>query len=556
MKFEGGETRLVVGEKDVAELGFALLERASGSAYLHGLTDRRFPRDLGPAKDYIEKLYSKNPAFKFRLIADIQKDNVEYYKMLIAAGVEVRHIGGNMVSFITTAEEYMAASIGALEQQLETGASVPKEVIWSNREDVVSQAEQIFHLMWQGAVHSDSRIRELEEGVEPELTLVLEDMKEVIEIGKGMTDECKEEALMILATTKTILRNEGLFSRLAEKMKNAGLKVRVLAPDLDPQAMGVIPGAVWKKIQPQIDVTILIYDRKRMFITQYSNMEANTPELAVANNIYSTSIPTISSIVSVFGALWNEAELREEEEKSRKQAELLQDVLSHDIRNYNQILKFNVELLLTETDSERRARLLAMMARAVDDSGQLIERTKKLGKIIAQEHVHLTPMDIMQSVERARSIVAMTYPEKHIDYVYEGEPGARVLADELLDEVFVNIISNSVRYTKGNDVSVKVQVSSALPGGAKEYKSASDASTAMRRIVLTDKGPGIPDLLKEKVFRRYLDGASGSGLGLSIVRALVVDRYSGRVKTKDAVEGDHTKGMSMEIWLQDSDSSL
>jgi signal transduction histidine kinase len=35
--------------------------------------------------------------------------------------------------------------------------------------------------------------------------------------------------------------------------------------------------------------------------------------------------------------------------------------------------------------------------------------------------------------------------------------GAEVLADELLDEAFTNILSNSVRYTDGNEVPIEVE---------------------------------------------------------------------------------------------------
>lgn len=66
---------------------------------------------------------------------------------------------------------------------------------------------------------------------------------------------------------------------------------------------------------------------------------------------------------------------------------------------------------------------------------------------------------------------------------------------------------------------------------------------------LWDRGRGIPDGLKEGAFKRYLETAKGSGLGLSIVYALVTDRYGGRVALKNRVKGDFTKGTTAEIWL-------
>ena len=69
------------------------------------------------------------------------------------------------------------------------------------------------------------------------------------------------------------------------------------------------------------------------------------------------------------------------------------------------------------------------------------------------------------------------------------------------------------------------------------------------KLSVSDKGRGIPDNQKNALFRRYLETATGSGLGLSIVHALVTERYGGTVALKDRVEGDFTKGTTAEILL-------
>jgi signal transduction histidine kinase len=55
--------------------------------------------------------------------------------------------------------------------------------------------------------------------------------------------------------------------------------------------------------------------------------------------------------------------------------------------------------------------------------------------------------------------------------------------------------------------------------------------------------------MKPSVFKRYLETATGSGRGLSIVHALVTDRYRGRVAVRDRVPGDHAKGSTIDLWL-------
>ena len=118
-----------------------------------------------------------------------------------------------------------------------------------------------------------------------------------------------------------------------------------------------------------------------------------------------------------------------------------------------------------------------------------------------------------------------------------------MLADNLLEEAFTNILSNSVNYTETDEVPVEVQVEETeeaiLDGKRMPYW----------KITFTDHGKGIPDKMKDKIFTRYLNTATGAGLGLSIVYALVVERYSGKVTITDRVKGDYAKGTKVEVWL-------
>jgi len=546
-----GETKVVKGEKNVETLAYAFIERAIASSYLAALADNKIPNETEPAIAYTRQMFVRNPGLKFQLVADLQEENVSYYKALAEAGVEVRHLEGNKVSFALSKDEYLAAPLSAVEEQASSGASIPREVVWSTRQDVISQADQIFQVMWKSATPADARIRQLEEGVEPEATLVIDDLKRVYELGKKMTEECSEETLMILASEKTILRNKESFQSLADRQRRLGFPIRILAPTVDRSLTELLPNATWRSMDKSINVSILIYDRRRMFITQYSNSEAETTEQAVSTNIYSTSKPTIAGLVSVFEALWGETELREKEERSRKQAQLLQDVLTHDIRNYNQIIRFNSDLLEVEPDGPRREKLLKMMTSAIEGSTSLIERAKKLGKITSEENVQLRPINVKESLDRSLALVRHANPDRNIEYSYSSDGlEAQAICDELLDEAFVNIFSNSVRYTKGNGVSIDVQVEKLDKDGEEMNGSARATKRHYWKIIVTDHGVGVPDELKEKAFRRYLDSAIGSGLGLSIVRALVVERYAGNVMIKDRVSGRYSEGTVVEIWLQ------
>ncbi len=137
-------------------------------------------------------------------------------------------------------------------------------------------------------------------------------------------------------------------------------------------------------------------------------------------------------------------------------------------------------------------------------------------------------------------LVIDAHPDRAINPSFVVTPGAKVIADEMLEEVFTNILSNSVNYTERDEVPVEIEVEGATLEGK---------PGTFWKITFTDHGKGIPDENKGKMFERYLKTASGTGLGLSIVYALAVERYSGKLRITNRIEGDHTKGTRIELWL-------
>jgi signal transduction histidine kinase len=105
-----------------------------------------------------------------------------------------------------------------------------------------------------------------------------------------------------------------------------------------------------------------------------------------------------------------------------------------------------------------------------------------------------------------------------------------IMAEDLLDEIFINLFSNTVKYTDSSEVKIDVMIKDYFIGETKYWM-----------ITISDYGKGIPDLMKRELFERFYSKAKGSGLGLSIVRALV-QRYRGKIWVGDRVYKDYTKG--------------
>jgi signal transduction histidine kinase len=277
-----------------------------------------------------------------------------------------------------------------------------------------------------------------------------------------------------------------------------------------------------------------------MGLVEYIYPESpRSAEQTFLTGVISTSKQTIAGIVAIFNSLWEETELRQE-------AELMQDILTHDIRNYNQISMSNAEMLRESLHGDHElSRLADSILGAVDGSTELIRKTKMLASIIASKQASLEPVNLRESFERSLSLVRSASPDKVIELSTQDFPETTVIADSLLDEVFVNILTNSVNYTSGRTVPLRVEVEVDEGGVA----AGGSPKGSFYKISVADHGRGIPDEMKASVGMRYLGTSKIGGLGLSIVRALVVDRYSGKIEIKDRVKGDYAKGTRVEIWL-------
>ncbi len=104
-------------------------------------------------------------------------------------------------------------------------------------------------------------------------------------------------------------------------------------------------------------------------------------------------------------------------------------------------------------------------------------------------------------------------------WIADGAESAVILADfERWVQVVVNLLSNAVKYSPtGGRVDIDVL---SLGGSV--------------RVTVTDRGPGVPDEFKGRIFQKFAQAetgnmrGSGTGLGLSIVKSLV-ELHGGRV---------------------------
>ncbi len=219
-------------------------------------------------------------------------------------------------------------------------------------------------------------------------------------------------------------------------------------------------------------------------------------------------------------------QLQNELEVSNREANLYLDILTHDIRNTENVSNLYAELLADMLGGEA-AGYLENLQRSIQKSIEILGTVSTIRRI-HQASRELKPMDL----DAAVSGVIENFPNSAIHYT-----GAhcQVRADDLLSVIFDNLIGNAVKYG-GPDVVIVVRT---------------EEQDNKVLVTVADTGPGVPDEEKSEIFRRYekKKRGVGEGLGLYLVQILV-ERYGGRVWVEDRVAGHPEEGAAFRFTLK------
>jgi len=215
--------------------------------------------------------------------------------------------------------------------------------------------------------------------------------------------------------------------------------------------------------------------------------------------------------------------------EANRQANLYLDILMHDINNASLASLWYGDLLHDMLSGEQRV-VAGKLIDGIKKSREIIRNVETIRKLHGMR-TELKPVDLEAAIKKEMHL----YPDISLEYT--GFP-VRIWADELLGEVFSNLIGNSIKFG-GPNVKITIAVERPEPGKI--------------RVIVSDTGPGIPDDLKRVVFGRFArfePGEHSKGLGLYIVKALI-SRYGGDIEVSDRIAGDHAKGASFRITLRE-----
>src|ERR1700693_4145793 len=215
----------------------------------------------------------------------------------------------------------------------------------------------------------------------------------------------------------------------------------------------------------------------------------------------------------------SEQQIRALQESDRLRRELLANV-SHELRT-------PLGTILTESTDSSYERSAEAMSRAMST---IAAEARRLNALVADMldmatieggalELDLAPLDLADAIEAAADRLHRVSPDRGGAWDRDSAR-VEVLADwERLGQIFDNLLSNADRFAPVFSA-IEINVTREREG--------------LITIRLSDRGPGIPAELRERIFERFFRGESegGTGLGLAIVKGLV-EAHAGSVVVED-----------------------
>ncbi len=200
-------------------------------------------------------------------------------------------------------------------------------------------------------------------------------------------------------------------------------------------------------------------------------------------------------------------------EQQRDNLEILNQMVRHDIRNDLQLIMTHLDLLAPHVDEAGNDHIM-QIRESTDRAVTLTETAREMADVMLTDESDRQPTALKPILVREIDDTRSSYPEADIET--DGSvPNVEVLANDVLNSVFRNILENAVQHNDGDDPQIRASVR--------------PLETTVR-VRIADNGSDIPEDHIEEMFGKGKKGltSEGSGIGLHLVNTLV-DRYGGAV---------------------------
>jgi two-component system sensor histidine kinase VicK len=544
---DGGATKVLYGVETVVNTIIEFLNRTNDVVY--ACVDQTRPvltLDTLDLKNAF--LHAKRRGVKLHYVTEITKDNISYCKQLMDMVDELRHLDGIKGNFYVSESGYLAPATAH-----EVGKSA-SQVIYSNVTEIIEHQRYVFDSFWNRAIQAGDRIREIEEGIDLAKTEVIQSPQKIMDTFLDMIKLAKHEILLILPTINAFLREEriGTFELLKSSILERNVVVRIITPindqieallrnvsitlakalppellEKDKKRQGglqVQRSAIQFKEAAVTTVTILVIDRKVSLAIEKTDDSKPDFMEAVGLATYSNSEPTVVSYVSIFEALWKQAELVNQLEVHDKLQREFINIASHEMKTPTQAILGYSELL--ETDPKNNAEIIASLKRNANRLQRLTNDILEVSRIESQtlrlnkEKVNINEK-IREIIDDVRDQV-QNPNDLQINFLEAKHP-VHLEADKTrLYQVIANLLTNAIKFTNEGTITVSADVN--------------DNNNELI-VTVRDSGEGIHSDIIPRLFTKFATKSNaGTGLGLYISKN-IIEAHGGRIWAENNQDG-------------------
>jgi signal transduction histidine kinase len=478
----------------------------------------------------------KERGIRIKYATEITKENISYCKELMKIA-EVRHLDGIKGAMAVSEKEYVAAAV------LQEAKAVP-HLIYSNVKEIVEQQEYMFDALWSKSIPAEQKIREIEEGIKPDIIEVIQNSSKVKDLYMNIVKDGVEEILLIFPTSNAFIRQEKIgviqwLRELVTKEQYNKLKIRILMP-IHKSTEKIVQDLKQQSDQNNIDVrfieqssgnkaTFLVVDRKVSLVMELKDDSKETFDRAIGLSIYSNSKSGVLSFVAIFENLWIQSELYLQVKEANEQLKIHDKIMnefinvaSHELRTPIQPILGISRVLRSKIKNDeqlalldiiiRNAKRLQRLTEDILDVARIESRSLKLNNELFELNGII--LNVIQDVkDRIDNLkVKLLYDVKGDIISVEADKGRMI-------QVISNLLNNAIKFTKEGSISINIE--------RKE-----DNQHVI--ISVKDTGEGINPEILPILFSKYATKSfegSGLGLGLFICKS-IVEAHGGKIWAK------------------------
>ncbi len=407
-----------------------------------------------------------------------------------------------------------------------------------NLKNFMGTTQFISDPFWDKTIPTEQEINEINQEVSKPDIRVINSPEEALKRADQLVKSAKNEILLLFSSAnalhRRLIRADSLDMIREVIQTHKEIKIRVLTPfddkisDLVNYLKESLNIDVKFLAEPlQLKVTIVVVDRSYSLAVELVNDDVYNSIDAMGLSTYSNSKSTVLYYVSIFESLWKQADIYKKVEelyeqlkyKNETQKQFL-NIAAHELRNPIQPILGLAEVMLSNKNLNviQQEELLRII---INNAKKLHFLTNNLLDVARIDEnlfsLELLQFDIVELAKDVKKEVRNQIKNKKIKIDIQcNEKSLNVIGDKIrLNQVFLNLINNSIKYTDEGDILVSIK------------RDSNNDTIAL--VQVKDTGLGIQENVKQKLFSKFTKGTKvGTGLGLFICKN-IVESHGGKI---------------------------